>query len=41
MKDTELIRAKSFGIAAVAYSFNDLFRCAMSPPTSMMSALFL
>ena len=23
MKDTELIRAKSFGIAAVAYSFND------------------
>ena len=27
MKDTELIRAKSFGIAAVAYSFNDLVRC--------------
>ena len=23
MKDTELIRAKSFGIAAVAYSFNN------------------
>ena len=23
----ELIRAKSFGIAAVAYSFNDLVRC--------------
>ena len=27
MKDTELIRAKSFGIAAVAYSFNNLVRC--------------
>ena len=26
MKDTELIMAKSFGIAAVAYSFNDLVR---------------
>ena len=24
MKDTELIRAKSFGIAAVAYSSNNL-----------------
>ena len=27
MKDTERIRAKSFGIAAVAYSFNNLVRC--------------
>ena len=27
MKDTELIRVKSFGIAAVAYFFNDLVRC--------------
>ena len=26
-KDTELIRAKSFGIAAVAYSFNNLVCC--------------
>ena len=27
MKDTELIRAKSFGITAVAYSFNIMVRC--------------
>ena len=27
VKDTALIRAKSFGIAAVAYSFNNLVRC--------------
>ena len=27
MKDTELIRAKSFSIGAVAYSFNNLVRC--------------
>ena len=26
MKDTVLIRAKGFGIAAVAYFFNDLVR---------------
>ena len=26
MKDTELIRAKSFGITAVAYFFNNLVR---------------
>ena len=27
MKDTELIRAKSFSIVAVAYSFSNLVRC--------------
>ena len=27
MKYTELIMAKSFGVAAVAFSFNNLFRC--------------
>ena len=27
MKDTKLIRAKNFGIATVAYSFNNLVHC--------------
>ena len=27
MKDTELIRAKGFGVATVAYSVNNLVRC--------------
>ena len=27
VKDAELIRAKSFGIAAVAYFFNNLVHC--------------
>ena len=27
MKETELIRAKGFGIATVAYPFNNLVRC--------------
>ena len=27
MKDTELIRVKSFSIATVAYSYNNLVRC--------------
>ena len=31
VKDTELIRAKSCGIAAIAYSCNNLVRCECHP----------